>query len=194
MNAESKPIGPTPERLAKAGDLVEAFTPDKNENYKAVRLLDGSILDFLLNRGSIKGEEYAAGVMLCKDHAIANSGNSGVIDPEKIRVDGGRVDHVTDIRLDAETRYKAALEGVGRPHRDYLEAVVVHGESLESIGRRAHRHKSEKLARNAATASIRDALIALDYFYHGRRNMGHRSSHAPDYKPRILGNGEGENE
>jgi hypothetical protein len=33
-------IGPTPERLARAGENVEAYRPSKSENWRAVRLLD----------------------------------------------------------------------------------------------------------------------------------------------------------
>lgn len=184
-----EPIGPTPERLAKAGDQFETFWPDENVNWKAIRLLDGNVLDAMSSRKAINGDQYNAGLQLCLDHYIANSGTSLVIDPSRDIVDNSRGDSITDRRIDAQRRYDEAIKGVGDRHGDYLNRILIFGESLESVGFSEHRTTSPKLAKNAATASLRDALTALAMFYYNestKRRARMRSSHAADYKPGIM--------
>jgi len=111
--------------------------------------------------------------------------NSGVIDPGRVIVDGGQVEHFSDAKLDAMTRYNRALKAVGGTLGQVLADMLLHGERLEDYGRRKCGQNSFKLARLAATSQLKLALDALDYFYHGRRDTRTRVSHADDYRPVI---------
>lgn len=181
-----RPIGPTPERLAKAGEAVEVYTPDKSENWRAIRLSDESPLEYLQSRGAITGDQYAAGMQYYGDWYKSGLANSGVIDPGRVIVDGGQVEHWSDVKLDAMTRYNRALKAVGPTLGGVLSDMLLTGERLEDYGRRKCGQNSFKLARLAATAHLKLALDALDYHYHGRRDTRTRAAHAADYRPEIA--------
>ncbi len=181
-----RPVGPTPERLAKAGDAVEVFTPDQSENWRAIRLSDETPLEHLQGRGAITGDQYAAGMRYYSDWYIAGLAYSATIDPSREVVDGGKVDHWSDRQLDAMTRYNRALKAIG-----YLASVLSdllvnpNPERLEDYGRRKCGQKNFKLARLAATTQLKLALDALDHHYYGQRKTRAHVAHTDDYRPTI---------
>lgn len=186
MNDEPRYLGATPERLRRAGDNIETFTPDENINHRAIRLLDGHVLDFLRSRGTITGEEYVAGTRFYADWYYGGLSNSGVIDPGRVVVDGGQIDHTSERQMEALTNFNQAIKAIGKTNGEVLTDILIAEEKLEEWARRVlGRHKSDKHGRIAATACLRLALMALDIHYHGRRHVRTRSSHAPDYKPVI---------
>jgi hypothetical protein len=180
-------IGPTPERLRKAGENVEAFTPDENVNHRAIRMLDGHVLGYLQKKSVISGDQYNAGIQYYEDWYFGGLAHSGVIDPGRIIVDGGKIDHMSDKQLAALTRYHRALKALCDEHADIMLHCVLREMPVSQYGFAVWGHKNQKLASLAARTRLMDALSALDRHYYGRRNMGHRSSHAPDYRPMILG-------
>lgn len=184
---ESRTIGPTPERLAKAGDAVEACTPDKSENWRAIRLSDESPLEYLQCRGAITGDQYAAGMQYYGDWYKSGLANSGVIDPGRVIVDGGQVEHWSDRKLDAMTRYNRALKAVGPVLGGVLSDLLASPspQRLEDYGRRKCGQNSFKLARLAATAQLKLALDALDFHYYGQRKSRAHVAHVDDYRPGI---------
>lgn len=171
-----------------AGDAVEIYTPDKTENWRAIRLSDESPLEYLQSRGVLTGDQYAAGMQYYSDWYKSGLANSGVIDPGRVVVDGGQVEHFNDRKLDAMTRYNRALKAVGAVLGGVLSDLLASPSPIPLVeyGRRRHGQKSPKLARLAATASFKLALDALDYHYHGRRDSRTRVSHAADYRPEIA--------
>ena len=179
-------IGPTPERLAMAGDAVKVFTPEENENWRAIRLLDNHILEQLQSRGVISGDQYAAGAQFYGDWFLSGLANSGVIDPGRVVVDGGKMDHLNDVKLSALTRWQKAVQAVGLIHSRVLTDVLLSEERLEAYGLRRFGQKNPKLARLAAQTALKLALEQLDYHYHGQRKTPMRSAHAPDYRPTIV--------
>lgn len=183
----TRTLGPTPERLAKAGDAVEAYTPDKSENWRAIRLSDESPLEYLQGRGAITGDQYAAGMQYYGDWYKSGLANSGVIDPGRVIVDGGQVEHWSEQKLDAMTRYNRAVKAVGPVLSGVLSDLLANGnpEKLEDYGRRKCGQKSFKLARLAATSQLKLALDALDYHYHGQRQRRAHVSHVAGYRPTI---------
>ena len=183
----SRTVGPTPERLAKAGDAVEAYTPDQSENWRAIRLSDESPLEYLQGRGAITGDQYAAGMQYYGDWYKSGLANSGVIDPGRVIVDGGQVEHWSEQKLDAMTRYNRALKAVGPILSGVLSDLLANGnpEKLEDYGRRKCGQKSFKLARLAATSQLKLALNALDHHYYGQRLTRAHVAHVDDYRPGI---------
>jgi hypothetical protein len=186
--SEIRTIGPTPERLAKAGDAVEVYTPDQSENWRAIRLSDESPLEYLQGRGVITGDQYSAGMRYYGDWYMAGLANSGVMDPGRVIVDGGQVEHWSDRKLDAMTRYNRALKALGPALGPVLSDLLTNAkpEKLEDYGRRKCGQRNFKLARLAAINRMQLALDALDYHYHGERQRRAHVSHVDDYRPTIL--------
>lgn len=177
--------GPTPERLRMAGENVEVFTADENENWRAMRLVDKHVLAQLMSRGVISGDEYSAGAQFYGDWYLSGLANSGVIDPGRVVVDGGKADHLNDIKLSALNRWQKAVQAVGLIHSQVLTDVLLSEEDLEVYGRRRFGQNNEKRARLAAQIALKLALEQLDLHYHGRRKTPMRAAHAADYRPTI---------
>ncbi len=186
---QQESIGPTAERLARAGKDVEPVNtePDTNPNYKnTVRLLDGSILDMLASRGVITGDQYGAGTQFYADWYYSGLANSGVIDPCRVVVDGEASHGQSDAKLDAATRWRRAVQAVGLVHSHVLTEVVLMEERMEAYGQRRFGLLDLKDARLAARVCLVNALTALDHHYYGQRRKDLKSSHSAGYRPEIL--------
>lgn len=181
----TKYIGPTPERLAKAGRAVEPFTVGDNVNHAAIRMLDGHILERLATRKVISGDQYHAGTRFYSDWYHSGLAASGVIDPSKDVVDGGKGYSDTERKLQAMTAYKNAVKAIGKIHSTVVTDLVLLEQSLEEWSHRWFHQKSPKLARNQAHAALILALAALDYYYYGQRKERSRSAHFAGNKPPI---------
>lgn len=179
-------IGPTAERLAKAGEDVEAFTPDTSTNFRAIRMLDGHVLERLASRSVITGDQYQAGMRFYADWYFGGLAASGVIDPGRIIVDGGIQEQVSKRKMEAAHRWGHAVRAVGKVHSLVLIDVVLHETSLEAYGRRRYGSSSPKIAKRDATVALMDALESLDHHYYGMRNVKTRASHVDGYRPIIV--------
>jgi len=183
MNRNS--IGPTPERLAKAGDQVEAFTAADSVHHQALRMLDGHPLERLASRGVITGDQYQAGTRFYGDWYYSGLAASGVIDPAREVVDGGLIMHESDRKLAAMTAYKRAVQAIGMIHSTVITDLVLLEQPVEEWGRKWFRQKAPKLAKAQAHAALILALQALDHHYYGQRQNRPHVSHADDYRPEI---------
>lgn len=181
--AQQKPDEPTPERLKLAGDAVEDFVTDTGRH--TVRMMDDSVLDYLNNRGCITGDQYHAGSQFYADWYYSGLANSGVIDPGRVVVDGGPGAQASDKKLDAMTRWKDAVQAVGRVHSAVLVAVVLLGERLDHYGRRRFKQTNRERQRLTAITALQLALEALDGHYYGKRRARTVSAHAEGYRPGI---------
>lgn len=186
MSDRQRTIGPTPERLRMAGDAVEVFTADENENWRAIRLLDGHVLEDLRARKAISGDQYSAGMRFYSDWFLSGLANSGVIDPGRVVVDGGKMDHLNDVKMAALTRWQRAVQALGMIASQVLTDILLTEEGLASYGRRRCGQNNPKLARVAATAVLKHCLDALDYYYYGKRTTALRAGHVPDYRPAMM--------
>jgi len=178
-------IGPTPERLAKAGPDVEAFAPDESVHHRAIRMLDGHVLERMASQGAISGDQYNAGVQFYGDWYYSGLAASGVIDPGRVVVDGGQIMHESDVRLAAMTRWKRAVQAIGIVHCQVLTDVVLNEMTMEAYGRKLGQ-AAPKLAKLAARVALIGALTELDHHYYGQRQSKQRASHASDYRPGIV--------
>lgn len=179
---------PTRERLARAGDDVEVVIIDDKEEGRTVatlRMLDGSVLDMLLSRGTITGDQYHAGAGFYQDWYLSGLAASGVIDPTRVVVDGSGRTLTTDRQLDAMTRYKDAVKALGITHGLVMQSIVLLEETLEAFGRRRYGYAKAKLAKTASITALRNALDELDLHYHGKRERRLRHGHTTDYRPAI---------
>jgi hypothetical protein len=180
---------PTDERMRMAGKAVELIIRDEKDDegrnipITTYRMLDGSILDLLVKRNQISGDEYHAGARFYNDWYTSGLANSGVIDPSKDVVDGGGRIIESDIRLAAMNRYHKAVKAMCTAHGMVMQCCVLAEESLEGYGRRIYRQASAKLAKLAATTALKDALHALNEHYNGKREHRMGSAHADGYRP-----------
>lgn len=167
-------------------DEIEIVTPDKSHNWRAVRMLDRHVLEYLKNRRAISADQYEAGSRFFSDWYIAGLAASGVIDPGRVIVDGGFDNHVSDRKLFALHSWQRAVQSIGVIHSTILCDMVLLEERLESWGRRRRNQKNPKLARHAAITALVLALEALVAYYYPPRRDRTRASHVPDYRPVIT--------
>lgn len=189
MNSDDKVLGPTPERLKLADDLHEDFITDTGRRTK--RMLDGSVLDLLLSRGAINADQYNAGQQFYNDWYLAGLAASGVIDPARDVVDNSSRIQESDVKIDAMTRWKNAVQHLGKVHSGVLIDVVLIGMTLEKFGFKRFQTSNTKLATLRAQTSLYNALLELDLYYYGRKSVRMASAHAPDYRPSIIQENEG---
>jgi hypothetical protein len=110
-------MGPTRERLAKAlEDQIEIVTPDESEHWRAIRMLDGHVLEYLRSRECINQGQYSAGYRFYRDWYDAGLAASGVIDPGRVIVDNGNAGNAGEHRLAALTSWQRAVRAVGLIH------------------------------------------------------------------------------
>lgn len=182
-----KGSGPTPQReKIAAGDVDrEALLTVDGETVVTIRMLDGSLLDMLLSRGQIDGDQYHAGGQFYADWYYSGLATSGVIDPMKDHVDNSPGAGESDRRLDAMTRHKNAIQALGMTLSQHVVCMLLNEEKPESYGRRRYGRKSPKLAKTSALDALKDALDALDIHYNGPRRNRQRAGHVAGYRPNI---------
>jgi len=178
IEGEEKIAVPTPERMAKAGENIEDFETDSGRKTKRIQ----DVLDMLLSRRVIHADLYSAGRRLRKDWHMSGLSEIGAVDPEKIVVDGGGGEFMSDKKLDAARRWAKAMLSVGK-HSKVLLAVVLLDEPLASYGWRIDGHKDYNRAKLAATTRLKAALEELDYRYHGVKETKETHWRATDAKP-----------
>jgi hypothetical protein len=174
-------IGPTPERLAKAGRAVEPV--ESETGYTTLRMLDGSPLEQLATIGKrsprkgITGDQYHAGCRYYADAYLSGMFASGVVDLVAERVDGGQHKDVSSQKLEAMSRYNAALKALDRVSVEILADVVLHEIPLNRYAERFTRFPVARERRAIALQRLRDALDQLDEHYYRPRRDGIRSGH-----------------
>lgn len=186
MSDRQRTIGPTPERLRMAGDAVEAYTAEENENWRSIRLLDNHPLEYLRNRECITGDQYSAGQQFYSDWYFGGLAASGVIDPGRIIVDGGQTEAASDRRLFALGRWQKAIREIGLVHSTTLTDLLLTEQKLHEWGARRFGQANRERARQAAITALVLALEQLDIHYHGPRRNRTRTAHAEGYRPTVL--------
>jgi hypothetical protein len=186
MTDQTRTIGPTPERLRRAGEDVEAFTAGENIHHQALLMLDGHILQRLSKRSVITGDQYEAGTRFYGDWYYSGLAASGVIDPAREVVDGGLIMHESDRKLAAMTAYKRAVQAIGLIHSTVISDLVLFEQPIEAWAAKWFRQKAPKLARAQAHAALIMALTALDHHYYGQRKTKPHVSHVDGYRPEIM--------
>ena len=184
--------GPTPERLRRAGDdhdreVIVTGEGDDRETTTVVRLLDRHPLNYLMNKRVISLDLHSAGLQFYSDWYFARFSGSGVVDPGRVVVDGGRVDLEQDFVLSAASRYRDAVRAIGIMNSWVMTDVVLQEtHTLEEYGRMRRGLKDKKDAKLAGITLLVSALENLDYHYHGKRNTRTRHSGAADYRPTEM--------
>jgi hypothetical protein len=174
---------PTPERLAKAvGDdgesLVETISVGENVNWRALRLNDSPLgrLHFR-KKPAITGDQYVAGWRYYADAYYGGFLSSGVVNPEKERVDGGTYKDVPDTVLAAQTRFRHAARVLDRDDSHILSDVVLSEMEIGIYADRFRQYALPRERRLVAIAFLCRALDKLDAHYSPpRRAMGIRAS------------------
>lgn len=166
-------IGPTPQRLARAGRAVEPV--ESETGYSTLRMLDGSPLEQLATVGKknprkgITGDQYHAGARYFSDAYLAGMFASGVPDLTQERVDGGRHKDVSSAKLEAMSRYNAALKALDRLSAHILSDIVLTEMPLGVYADRFRQFPLARERRAIALQRLRDALDQLDEHYYPPR-------------------------
>lgn len=146
---------PTPERIAQNG-------AGGRDNFER-----------LLVRGQIDEDKevavalYAAGLRYETEHQMAFGSGFGSPDYSKPIVDGGgdTATPITERAQHARTNLRKAREAMGRRYADVVDAVVLHGMSLVSAGRRYTPYRGVDAATTAAKERLNGGLRALAVVY-----------------------------
>lgn len=191
MNRPDETLGPTPERLAKAGEDVELLTPSDSTNFRAMRLNDTWPLDALRAEGKkrtpeITADQYAAGLRYFTDWYKAGLCPSGVIDPAKERVDGGTYKDIAETVLAAQTRFNHAIKVLDYDARHVLDAVVLQCIPLHEYSGRYREYRYAQERRAAGLYVLRKALTQLSLHYAPPRRSGIVSGMAEGARPKIV--------
>ncbi len=186
----------TPERLLRAGEDVENIVTEMVERFpdgterkvsaSTKRMLDGNVLNLLLSRESITSDQHAAGARLYLDWYTAKLAGSGVIDPGRIIVDGGKNDPTPDHVLEAAGNFTRAITSVGKIHSNALIDLVLLEEKLPDYGRKRSGYKNDKQCTVFAIALLKAALEQLDLHYYGQRKTRMQHSGADGYRPTQM--------
>lgn len=126
----------------------------------------------LLVRGQIDEDPevatalYAAGLRYETEHAVAWSGQYASPDYSKPVVDGGSDRApVSERQQSARERMRQARCTMGLRYAEVVDAVVLHGMTLEAAGRRFCGYRSVKMASAAAKERLNTGLRALAVHY-----------------------------
>lgn len=188
---EQNTVGPTAERLARAGSAVEPVASETGFGFATVRLLDGSSLERLASLGrrapsrGITGDQYYAGCRYYADAYQAGLLGSGVVDATRDRVDGGAVTSVSAQRIEAQSRFALALKALDRVSVHILSDVVLSETPLTVYADRFRAFPQPRERRAIALQRLRDALDQLDAHYHPPRRGGIVAGHRDGYRPVI---------
>jgi hypothetical protein len=148
---EHETIGPTPERLAHAvGDdgkpmVQEVHFGRDNVNWRAFRL-DDAPLGRLLNckRPKITIDQFNAGEIYHGMVYYAGMMASGVMDPSRVVVDGGRHKHIPDRLIAAKARYEIIIKRMPHEFHHIVDAVVVQEIPLAECAERFRRVRERR--------------------------------------------------
>lgn len=188
VNSEGEArIGPTLERLRQAArtagkDAVKHFA---DAGVSVTRVLDGDVLELLLSRGVIDQEEYTCGQEFYRHWYKSGLAASGVIDPARLRVDGGNPDRQNEVTLFHLNRWQGMVRGLGHIHSQVLCNCVLTGESLTAFGLRHCGTTSKRMARDRAQERLKMALKQLVLNELGDKRSRMRSGMAEGAKPVI---------
>lgn len=185
-------IGPTPERLAMAGENVEAFSPDETINFRAIRMLDGSPIEKLFSLGrkapakGITGDQFNAAFRYFSDAyhgGIVAAG--GAIDLSREKVDCGGYKDIPDHRLAAQTRFNNANRSLSDDSARILSDVVLSEVPLNIFADRYRMFSQLRERRAIALNGLRTALDELVRHYWPPRRDGIAAAHVDGYRPTI---------
>lgn len=189
MQQPDEPIGPTPERLAKAGDDVEVFTPAEAAHFRTIRMVDVTPIDRLRKHNHITADQYNAGCRYFSDWYKSGFAASGVIDPAKERVAGGEHKDMADVVLAAQTRFNHALIAIDGDSRHILDDVVLSEVPLNIYADRYREFPQARERRAIALTLLRKALDQLARHYWPPRRDGLRAQMEPGARPTIMPTG-----
>lgn len=154
---------PTPERIKQAGDVVQTAEATRvRDNFERL-LVRGQIDDDRETAGAL----YAAGVRFQSEYQLAQLVPYGSPDYSKPIVDGGgsEATPITERAQSARHSLRMARNAMGRRYAEIVEAVAVHGLTLEAAGRRYCGYRGVKQAQAAAKERLNGGLRALGCFY-----------------------------
>jgi hypothetical protein len=158
---------PTPERLAKAEGQFEDFI--SSEDKLTMRMLDKSMLNRMLGRETIDGDQYNAGLKYYKDWYLGGFAASGVVDPSRPFVDGGDPTAGQALRVDHANRFGKAHIAIGRVLASIVGDAILHEKPMDELCAKYARSSNRETARAQVHERVCTGLDALALYYFGPR-------------------------
>jgi hypothetical protein len=183
--------GPTPERLAHAGDDIEVFTPAEAAHYRTIRMLDAPLdklrVAAIKNpKDGITADQYNAGCRYYATFYRAGLSNERAQDLSLERVDGGGFKDITDTVLAARNAHNKTLKILDSDSLMVLTEVVINGTELNDFADARFKHSAQRERRFLGRYLIRKALDQLANHYWPPRRGGIVSQGRPDMRPGIM--------
>ncbi len=176
-------VGPTPERLKRAGDGVAARQTETGRT--GVRMTDSDILGHLASRSVISQDQLAAGERYYKSWYRAGLAASGVVDPERVIVDGGNPEPAASMRLEALGDWASATKAIGKILAHPLIEMVLFEETATVYAMKYLRKRDPKDCRLAAYTVLGLSLDALVMHYMGPKRARSHYAMADGARPVI---------
>lgn len=188
--ANERGVGPTPERLARAGDAVEPFNADldKHSHYETIRLMDGNggLLDILIREGKISTDQYHSGLRLFRDFWLSEIDAVRALDWTRPVVDCQPSGSISDHKLDAINAVKKASEKLEYIGMHPFIKMVVQGQNPKDYAKERWPLIGPRDARSQAIGALCTSLAILDVFYYGERKTRVVGAGVEGYRPEGL--------
>lgn len=184
-------IGPTPERLAKAGEDIEVFTPAEAAHYRTIRMLDAPLdklrVAAIKNpKDGITADQYNAGCRYYATFYRAGLSNERAQDLSLERVDGGGFKDISDTVLAARHAHNKTIKILDGDSLMVLSEVVIKGNDLNDFADARFRNSAKRERRYLGRYLIRKALSQLAAHYWPPRRGGMQSVMADGARPVIM--------
>lgn len=191
MQRPDEIIGPTPERLAKAGDDVEVFTPAEAQHYRTIRMLDAPLdklrVAAIRNpKDGITADQYNAGCRYYATFYRAGLSNERAQDLSVERVDGGGFKDISDTVLAARHAHNKTIKILDGDSLMVLGEVVIKGNDLNDFADARFRNSPKRERRFLGRYLIRKALSQLAAHYWPPRRGGMKVMLADGARPVIM--------
>lgn len=188
--ANDRGVGPTPERLKRAGEAVEPFNSDldKHTHYDTIRLMDGDggILDQLIRERKISTDEYHSGLRFFRDFHFSGMDAVRALDWTRPVVDSSVSADITDKRLDAVNSASKAMTRLGYLGMHPIMKMIIQGVNPKDYAKERWPLVGPRDARSQAVGALCTSLAMLDEFFYGRRKGRTVGAGIDGYRPEGL--------
>lgn len=188
--ANDRGVGPTPERLKRAGEAVEPFNSDldKHTHYDTIRLMDGDggILDQLIRERKISTDEYHSGLRFFRDFHYSGMDAVRALDWTRPVVDSSVSVDITDKRLDAVNSASKAMARLGYLGMHPIMKMIIQGVNPKDYAKERWPLVGPRDARSQAVGALCASLAILDEFFYGQRKTRVVAAGVEGYRPSGL--------
>lgn len=188
--ANERGVGPTPERLRRAGEAVEPanFDADKHTHYDTIRLMDGDggLLDILAREKKLDTFEYASCLRLFRLYKIAGSDGAKALDWTRTVVDCQPSGDISDKRLDAIKETGRVEEKLGFETMHPFVWMILRDKHPQDYAKERWPLIGPRDARSMAIGALCMSARKIEEYFLGPRKGRILATGMADYRPKGL--------